>query len=859
MLTFGLKASGGILLSQRARMIWLAAAIVYSPASLMAEQTGSEAALYSSGNFGGIGLLQMRNARFAPDGDLSIGLTYQDDFQRYFVTWQATPWLETTLSYADAGQPETGTGTGTDQFGVDRSFDIKLRLLKEGKYQPAVALGIQDGLGNGRFSGEYIVASKRYYDFDLTLGLGWGYLAQRNQMYNIFRAFSDSFDHRSMDADNSGKIRTDNYFSGQKMALFAGVEYQSPIKGLSLKAEYNSARISTLEGLSHLKDKSAFNFGLNYKATSWMDVALGYERGERIALRLVLKQNLHEFSSKKLGFAKSLLEKVQKEKSPAEINVRRKAQNSDNEVIKNTQEVSENKKIFAHLKALGFYVRETTYSSGRIQFHLEIMQGKKPDKLFGLGAILQFYDEAEVILEEKGHVIARLKAAKDDNVGKLALGRFSRSPSHLRELASLDRVKHQNQIAEHTLDVLRNEKLRPLSVSLKSRVATIHKRVGPYKNIPKNIGRTARILTGEMPDYIDAFRIISKKNDMFLSDVTLLRKDFENASQYTGSPEEIWAGAEILDPQKIQIKKTDQTKSSPDKGANSGYFQQDPYPLFEWGIRPAMLTHFGGTDDGKFRKDISAAIFGKIKLDEHLTLGGVFKQYIAGNIDQIPLQDNPAVPAVRSDVALYSAEGRSALEKLQLDYIHTVAPGLYSRLSAGLMESMFAGVGGEILYRPYGSILAVGLDLNWVKQRGYDQLFSFRDYNVLSGHVSVYHENIKYNITSKLSVGRYLAGDFGGTFDISRRFDNGIRIGLWATYTDMSSETFGEGSFDKGIYMKIPLELFWPGSSRDNMRVNFKRLGKNGGQQLLGTSRLYEMLSSGQERRLKNNWHNILE
>ena len=57
----------------------------------------------------------------------------------------------------------------------------------------------------------------------------------------------------------------------------------------------------------------------------------------------------------------------------------------------------------------------------------------------------------------------------------------------------------------------------------------------------------------------------------------------------------------------------------------------------------------------------------------------------------------------------------------------------------------------------------------------------------------------------KLSAGEYLAGDIGSTVEISRSLSNGVRFGAFATFTDVSFEQFGEGSFDKGIFFDIPI------------------------------------------------------
>ena len=57
----------------------------------------------------------------------------------------------------------------------------------------------------------------------------------------------------------------------------------------------------------------------------------------------------------------------------------------------------------------------------------------------------------------------------------------------------------------------------------------------------------------------------------------------------------------------------------------------------------------------------------------------------------------------------------------------------------------------------------------------------------------------------KYSNGEYLAGDEGVTFEFSRSFLNGTKFGVFASFTDVSSEQFGEGSFDKGIFFTIPV------------------------------------------------------
>ena len=57
----------------------------------------------------------------------------------------------------------------------DKGFNVKVRLKKEGLF-PAIAVGLMDFAGTGRYSGEYIVSSYGINNLDMHLGIGWGKL-----------------------------------------------------------------------------------------------------------------------------------------------------------------------------------------------------------------------------------------------------------------------------------------------------------------------------------------------------------------------------------------------------------------------------------------------------------------------------------------------------------------------------------------------------------------------------------------------------------------------------------------------------------------------------------------------------------
>ncbi len=186
--------------------------------------------------YGGVGLLDMRNARFMPDGDVSLGVDVKQPDNRVALTFQALPWLEATFRYAiDYALPPEG-----QRALYDRSFDLKFRLFQETEYTPQVALGFQDIVGTGIYSAEYLVASKKAGPLDFTLGMGWGRLASRPAFENPLVWISEKFATRPGDTGVGGTPLFTSLFRGKNVGLFGGVEYQTPIPKLTLKVEYSS-------------------------------------------------------------------------------------------------------------------------------------------------------------------------------------------------------------------------------------------------------------------------------------------------------------------------------------------------------------------------------------------------------------------------------------------------------------------------------------------------------------------------------------------------------------------------------------------------------------------------------------------
>jgi len=171
---------------------------------------------------------------------------------------------------------------------------------------------------------------------------------------------------------------------------------------------------------------------------------------------------------------------------------------------------------------------------------------------------------------------------------------------------------------------------------------------------------------------------------------------------------------------------------------------------------------------------------------------------------------------------------------------------------------MFGGVSAEALWKPVASRLALGVEVNYVKQRAFDDVLGFQDYAVATGHASAYYE-FQNGYTGQLDVGRYLAGDVGATVTLEREFANGWRVGGFFTLTDVSADDFGEGSFDKGIKLTVPASWLLGKPDKRVRATTLRPLSRDGGARLNVPDRLYEQVRSGHRQDLVGNWSGVWE
>ena len=284
---------------------------------------------------------------------------------------------------------------------------------------------------------------------------------------------------------------------------------------------------------------------------------------------------------------------------------------------------------------------------------------------------------------------------------------------------------------------------------------------------------------------------------------------------------------------------------------------------WDYGIDPVLKQSIGAPEDF-YLYSIGLNAKSNVWLTDKIELAGSVYLNLVDNYDKFnyvensPHVRNYATPRVRTMFRAYVHDNPVRLNRLQVTWFEQPAKSVYTQAYAGYLESMFAGLGGEVLYRPLGTNWAIGADANLVSQRDPDSWFGVfsEDYffydesacndpipqcqaYVLSqgttGHVTGYYMPQWQFLDStlfKVSAGKFLGGDMGARIDFSKQFKSGVIVGAYATFTDLTAEEYGEGSYNKGFYVSIPMDIMTVKPSTSRAQIAWEPITRDGGQML---------------------------
>ena len=645
----------------------------------------------SSNDFGLVGLLQTPTARMRAAGHATLTASRVAPYSRYSIILQPFEWLEGGLRYTKITNrlygPEEFSG---DQKYLDKNIDLKVRLNKESAYLPEVAMGLQDIGGTGLFSGEYIVANKRFGNLDASLGLGFGYLGRAGGIRNPFGSLSSRFKTRpeqSTSIDDTGKVSVTDFFRGSS-ALFGGLQWHTPWDRWTLKLEYDGNNYQQEPLDNPQTQKTRFNYGLVYKVSDSVNVHVGLERGDTLQVGLSVFENFSTFNTPKLSDPK-----------PLPVNT-----------------------------------------------------ASRPAQVDWPNTLQQFKTQTD-----------------------LKVTRVQQRGGEVKLTVRNGREAYANQTLE----------------------------------------RAAEVLNQDLPENVKWFGLEYENNGATVGQHVIDREQFVKRRTEYNAPK----------------KEGDQAFSAVE-GFNMPYnsLHEAPIQFFENKTGLGYQQVLGGADGLLYQFFLANDT--RLNFSESTWLNGRLAYRLIDNFEQFKQRATSKLPQVRTNLREYAVTSDFTMPNLTLKHMGKLGENQFYGVYGGYLESMFAGLGAEYLYRPHNSWYAIGIDANRVRQRAFEQDFSLLPYAVSTGHITAYADTGIQDIQLAVSAGQYLAGDKGVTIDVSREFRNGVRMGAFVTRTNVSAADFGEGSFDKGIYLTVPFSAFFTKTIPGDAVFLWRPLTRDGGAKL---------------------------
>lgn len=373
-----------------------------------------------------------------------------------------------------------------------------------------------------------------------------------------------------------------------------------------------------------------------------------------------------------------------------------------------------------------------------------------------------------------------------------------------------------------------------------------------YRDRTEAHEKAAAVLHNEMPDDIDTYAINERSRGLVGEQTIISKEKYRDFAQVNY----------------ITPKIEDATAKASNKPSGESVY--DGFERFDWGFAPKLVQTLGNAEDFYL---FSVGLSGNASywLTDNLEIGGSLYWDWYNNYDKfiyVTPPDGTTVPRVRTMFRAYQNEHAVTMSNLQLTWFQEYSNTMDQQFYAGYLESMFAGVGTEFLYRPQGANWAIGADVNVISQRDPQSYFGVYDekwqnvpeygrpFQVIdkgfTGFVSGYYYpqwEFLQDLMIQVDVGQFLAGDVGTQINVSKQFKSGVIAGAFASFTDLSADEFGEGSFTKGFYLSIPFDIMTVKPSNNRANFSWQPLTRDGGQKL---GRKYSLIELTDER---NPWY----
>jgi len=317
-----------------------------------------------------------------------------------------------------------------------------------------------------------------------------------------------------------------------------------------------------------------------------------------------------------------------------------------------------------------------------------------------------------------------------------------------------------------------------------------------YISNQKAAGRVLRILLKHTPPEIERISAVLTRRKIPFLRVSVDPDDFDKFLMGN-------MRADIFE-QLVKVETV--SGKTTDENSAVAMSEKDTRLDYQWGVKPEFEP---------FLNDLSGAFRYRIGIKPYAAVspwkGGTFAaSYMIPFYSNVQSANTPPPDAVRSDGWLYLGDEPS-VDRLYYDQTVRLGEKTLGRFSSGYFEKEYAGFGGEVLTFPGAGSFAVGAESDLVRKRKPGntlEVYDDKDYYTVLGNL--YYRFRPFKINLKAQYGRFLGADTGWRFEASREYDNGLVVGAWYSFTntDHFLTPENQGYHDKGIFMKLPAQMF---------------------------------------------------
>lgn len=369
-----------------------------------------------------------------------------------------------------------------------------------------------------------------------------------------------------------------------------------------------------------------------------------------------------------------------------------------------------------------------------------------------------------------------------------------------------------------------------------------------YLSQVKALGRVLRVIAAQSPSDIELIHIIVKSEGIPMLEISLSPEDLINCLNREISFKE------MLERSKITSIVSRYGSEHWDGDITVGEKEK---PLFSYQFKPFEIESYLNDPSGFFKARIGPTLLLKEEFGKGLSIETSLRFPFYSNVgtNLAPISSEP----IRSDIVDYLSGTGMFVENLFLNKFFRLGDNTFYRITAGYLELQFAGISTEYLRIFKGGRFALGTELTYARKRDPDSLFGLKDFSAVTPLLNGYVYVPEMDTTLQASAGRFLAGDKGVRFQITRHLRGGS-VFLWYTKTDTTKFAGPNKDYsDKGIGFVLPIRVFKNYDCQGSYAYSLSPWSRDVGQEVSQVYGLYDFIREFTPLSITSHWKEIIE